>query len=291
VFAAAVGATDNVDVHSEEHAMQLSNELTVPVGIETAWAMMSDIASLAPCMPGAVVDSVDGDEIKGQVKVKLGPITVVYKGVVTVIERDDAGHRVVLAARANEARGSGTANATITATLYGRDDTTDVVLTTDLDITGKPAQFGRNIMADVSARVIGQFANNLITELDSGRLAAAIGSTPAATSGEAAGGAAAAGGPPVGGVAAMNGRSAAAVGSAATSSAGTNSAGTNSAAISSASTGGVRGQAGSSARPSEDAIDLMAAAGAPVLKRLVPAVAVIALLVALGALTRRRRPR
>ena len=145
--------------------MELRNTFTVPVGIHEAWRVMLDVRALAPCMPGATVDDVQGDDVLGRVKVKLGPIGITYKGKVTFIERDEQRHRVVLDASAREMRGSGTASARITAGMAPVADGTEVAVVTDLNITGKPAQFGRGVMADVSERIIGEFAGNLAREI------------------------------------------------------------------------------------------------------------------------------
>ncbi|MEV6845045.1 SRPBCC family protein [Actinoplanes sp. NPDC051411] len=145
--------------------MELRNAFTVPAGIDDAWRLMLDVRALAPCMPGASVDEVRGDEVLGQVRVKLGPIALTYRGTVTFLERDEEKHRVVLDAKAKEARGGGTAGARITASMEPAADGTGITVVTDLRVTGKPAQFGRGVMADVSERIIGQFAANLAERL------------------------------------------------------------------------------------------------------------------------------
>lgn len=145
--------------------MELRNAFTVPAGIDDAWRLMLDVRALAPCMPGATVTEVRGDEVLGQVRVKLGPIAMTYQGTVTFLEKDEEKHRVVLDAKAKEARGGGTAGATITASMEPAGDGTEITVVTDLRVTGKPAQFGRGVMADVSERIIGQFAGNLAEQL------------------------------------------------------------------------------------------------------------------------------
>jgi uncharacterized protein len=143
--------------------MDLINEFRVPVPPERAWAILTDLERIAPCMPGAQLQEVDGDEYRGVVKVKVGPITAQYKGVATFLERDEAGLRAVLRAEGRETRGQGNASATITAVLQPADDgrATDVQVTTALTITGKVAQFGRGVLADVSAKLLDQFATSL----------------------------------------------------------------------------------------------------------------------------------
>ena len=148
--------------------MQLQNTFKVPVPVDEAWRIMLDVEQIAPCMPGATVDQVVGDDVEGRVKVKLGPIVVTYRGKLTFAERDQAAHRVTMNAAAREVRGSGTASARVEATMRDVGDATEVVVTTDLNITGKPAQFGRNVMADVSARIIDEFAANLARQLEAG---------------------------------------------------------------------------------------------------------------------------
>jgi carbon monoxide dehydrogenase subunit G len=150
--------------------MELRNTFTVPVGMDEAWKVLLDVRALAPCMPGATVDAVQGDDVLGQVKVKLGPIAITYKGKVTFVERDEEKHRVVLDASARETRGSGTASARISAGMEPAADGTEITVVTDLNVTGKPAQFGRGVMADVSQRIVGEFAGNLAREIQGGLL-------------------------------------------------------------------------------------------------------------------------
>ncbi|MGH3745178.1 MAG: SRPBCC family protein [Mycobacteriales bacterium] len=153
--------------------MDLEHSFTVPVGIDDAWKALLDIERIAPCMPGAALDTVDGDEFTGTVKVKLGPIALTYKGKASFAEKDEAAHRAVIDARGRDARGNGTANAKITASLAEDGGRTTVHVLTSLDITGKPAQFGRGVMADVGNKLIGQFADNLAAQITAGDVAAA----------------------------------------------------------------------------------------------------------------------
>jgi carbon monoxide dehydrogenase subunit G len=145
--------------------LELDHSFTVPVGIDEAWRALLDIERVAPCMPGAALDSVDGDDFTGIVKVKLGPIGLTYKGKASFVEKDESAHRAVIDARGRDARGNGTAAAKVTATLTGDGDVTSVAVHTELDITGKPAQFGRGVMVDVGNKLIGQFADNLAAQL------------------------------------------------------------------------------------------------------------------------------
>lgn len=159
--------------------MQLEHSFTVPVGVEDAWQVLIDIERIAPCLPGAVIDSVDGADFTGSVKVKLGPIGLTYKGKASFVERDAAAHRAVIDARGRDTRGNGTANAKVTATLVEAGTATTVQVLTELDITGKPAQFGRGVMVDVGNKLIGQFADCLAGKLAAGQSAEAT--TPAPT--------------------------------------------------------------------------------------------------------------
>jgi carbon monoxide dehydrogenase subunit G len=146
--------------------MDLTHRFTVPAPIDEAWAAFNDLERIAPCFPGAALTSYDGEEFAGLVKVKLGPISLQYTGTGRFVERDDSAHRAVVEAKGKDKRGNGTAAASITARLSeGADNTTDVEVVTALNITGKPAQFGRGVMQDVSDRLLGQFATCLETKL------------------------------------------------------------------------------------------------------------------------------
>lgn len=154
--------------------MELEQTFTVPVGIEQAWAVLTDIEQVAPCMPGAALDSVDGDDFTGTVKVKLGSISLTYKGKARFVTKDAAARRAVIDARGKDARGNGTAAATVTATLHEDAPGTRVQVVTDLQITGKPAQFGRGVMADVGNKLIGQFADCLAAKLGAAQPSEAV---------------------------------------------------------------------------------------------------------------------
>src|SRR3954470_12986981 len=143
--------------------MELTNDFRVGVPPATAWSVLTDVERIAPCMPGAQLQEVEGDEYRGVVKVKVGPITAQYEGVATFVERDEANLRAVLRAEGRDTRGQGNANATITATLTPDGDGTRVSVVTDLTVTGKVAQFGRGVMADVSAKLLDQFVQCLET--------------------------------------------------------------------------------------------------------------------------------
>ncbi|MCD9874532.1 SRPBCC family protein [Streptomyces guryensis] len=141
--------------------MELHHEFTVPVPVDDAWRTLLDIERIAPCMPGATVEEYDGKTVTGSVKVKVGPITVTYKGTAVFEEQDETAHRVVLTASGRETRGQGTARATVTGSLAERDGGTAVSVRTDLTVTGRPAQFGRGVMAEVGDRLVGRFAQCL----------------------------------------------------------------------------------------------------------------------------------
>ena len=145
--------------------MQLEHSFSVPVGVDHAWGVLLDIERIAPCMPGAALDTVDGDEFTGSVKVRLGPIGLTYKGRARFVEKDEVAHRAVIDAQGKDARGNGTAAAKVTAALHPQDGSTRVEMSTELTITGKPAQFGRGVMADVGNKLIGQFADCLAGKL------------------------------------------------------------------------------------------------------------------------------
>jgi len=283
--------------------VHLDHEFTVPVPATRAWPVLLDVDRVGPCMPGATITKVEGRDFEGKVKVKVGPITVTYAGQATFKEVDDAGRRAVIVAKGKEARGSGTANATITAQLHDEGDSTRVTVHTDLSITGRPAQFGRGVMADVGGKLLGRFADCLAGELGADEAHAAA-ATPAA---EAATPAAEATAAPTAGAAAPG----PAVDTATAPATGQDAGGD--AGVPPTAAGAVRAPSGSApaaetpagpptaevpppprprprpAYPRQDeAINLIEAAGGPILKRLAPVAAVIILLALLLAALRRR---
>jgi carbon monoxide dehydrogenase subunit G len=145
--------------------MELEHSFTVPVPMERAWDVLLDVEKVAPCMPGASLDSVTGDEITGRIKVKVGPITMTYAGNAKFTERDKDAGVVTLEASGKETRGAGTASASVRSQLSPEGDTTHVTVHTNLNVTGKPAQFGRGVMVEVGGKLIGIFANNLAAML------------------------------------------------------------------------------------------------------------------------------
>lgn len=142
--------------------MELKNSFTVPADIDTAWKTLLDVEAIAPCMPGATLESVDGDEFSGNVKVKLGPVSMTYGGQARFLSKDEANYTAVIEGTGKETRGTGTARANVTTVMTSEGpNLTRVDVSTDLTITGKAAQFGRGVMQDVAGRLVGQFATNL----------------------------------------------------------------------------------------------------------------------------------
>jgi carbon monoxide dehydrogenase subunit G len=152
--------------------VQLEHQLSIPAPIDVVWPALLDPERVAPCVPGATLTGVDGDSFTGTVKVKVGPITLLYKGPGTFTEQDEQARRAVLKASAKDTRGNGTVNATVTLTLAEEGDRTSGVVATDLSITGKPAQFGRGMIADVGGKIIEQFAACLSEKLAAPAVAA-----------------------------------------------------------------------------------------------------------------------
>jgi carbon monoxide dehydrogenase subunit G len=141
--------------------MELKHSFTVPVPLDRAWDVLLDVERVAPCMPGASLDSVDGDDITGRIKVKVGPISMTYAGKASFTERDREAGVVVLEASGKETRGAGTASATVRSELTPAGAATEVTVVTNLSVTGKPAQFGRGVLNEVGGKLIGIFADNL----------------------------------------------------------------------------------------------------------------------------------
>jgi uncharacterized protein len=295
--------------------VDLTNEFRVGVPVERAWEVLTDVERIAPCMPGAQLQEIEGDEYRGIVKVKVGPITAQYKGAARFVEQDEAGHRAVLRAEGRETRGQGNANATITAQLEPDGDGTKISVMTDLTITGRVAQFGRGVLADVSTKLLGQFADCLQTQLlageESGAAERGDGGEAGAAGGGAGGGssasapsapsAAAAGGPrdiaSEGAAATLQDvpQGATWPGQAASSGPAAKTAEAATASSGDADRARANGTSGPSIRVVDSAepepVDLLEAAGAPVAKRLAPAVIGLTILWLLSIFLRRRRRR
>jgi carbon monoxide dehydrogenase subunit G len=152
--------------------MQLNNSFTVPVPVEEAWAALMNLEEVAGCIPGATLQSTNGDEFAGQVKVKMGPVQLTYNGEGRFVVRDESLRRAVIEASGKETKGSGAVKAQTTASLHDSEVGTEVHVTTDLSVTGKAAQFGRGVMEDVSARIFDQFARALANQLAANQVTA-----------------------------------------------------------------------------------------------------------------------
>ena len=149
--------------------MDLQNSFVVPSDIDTAWKQLQDVEGLAPCMPGATLTSHDGDDFTGSVKVKLGPVSMVFAGQARFVSKDEETHTVVIEGAGKETKGTGTAKGLVTAVLVQEaPDRTRVDVSTEITITGKAAQFGRGVMQDVAGRIIDQFSANLAAMMTAG---------------------------------------------------------------------------------------------------------------------------
>jgi carbon monoxide dehydrogenase subunit G len=248
-------------------AMELDNSFTVPIPPDQAWGILLDVERIAPCMPGATVDEVDGDVVNGRIKVKVGPVSLTYKGTAKFTERDSDAHVVVLEAAGKETRGAGTASATVRASMApdASGSGTDVTMHTSMNVTGRPAQFGRGVMVEVGSKLVEQFAANLAQLIggDTGSGDAASGTAAGASvEGASAEGASADGaGSPAAtaDTSAEHGSGGAAAGASAASAAAGSVPSTGAAAV--------------SAPGREDSLNLVKLVGPVLLKRLVPVVA------------------
>jgi uncharacterized protein len=252
--------------------MQLENKFTIEAPIEKAWEALNTPETVAPCFPGATLQEYEGDSFTGTVKVKLGPISLTYKGKGTYVKRDDDKHVVVIEANGRDSRGNGTAKATVTGTMTADGpDRTAVTMVTDMTITGRPAQFGRGVISDVADKIIGQFsacvASKLAPEQATGSAA------PSSTGSDAA---AADGGSTNGSGAATTATATAAKGPVLAS------------APSTPAPASVPRVAAPSMRSEVDAIDLLDTAGAPVLKRVAPVAGGLLLLLIIFLIKRSR---
>jgi carbon monoxide dehydrogenase subunit G len=247
-------------------SMELDHSFTVPVPPDKAWDVLLDVERIAPCMPGATVEEFDGEVVTGRIKVKVGPVSLTYRGTAKFIERDPEAQVVVVEASGKETRGAGTASATVRASLEPEDsgNATKVTMHTTMNVTGRPAQFGRGVMVEVGGKLVEKFAENL-AQLISGDTGAGADGAVGAAGGTSADGSTAdrAGG--------AEGSGASAGMATATAEAGPGST-QPSAAIPAASTAPAP-----PARPSDDSINLVRLVGPAILKRVVPVAAVAAL--------------
>ena len=258
-------------------SMELDNTFTVPVPPEVAWNVLLDVARIAPCMPGATVDEVDGDVVTGRIKIKVGPVALTYRGTAKFNERDEAARTVLVEASGKETRGAGTAAATIKASLEPAEGGATLVnMHTTMNVTGRPAQFGRGVMVEVGGKLVDKFAENLAQQL-------AADPTAAAGAGSASAGTAQANGTAVTDEAGA-GATEASPGPAD----GTSPASASTGPDATTGTAPSATSAAPAAAPSrEDSINLVRLVGPAILKRAIPVAAVATALALLGRRLRR----
>jgi uncharacterized protein len=145
--------------------MDLTHRFSVAAPLDQIWAAFNQIEVIAPCFPGASITSADGDKFAGTIKVKFGPASMAYSGYGSYLKRDERCRQLVVEAKGLDRRGRGTANAVVTATFSAAHNTTDVEVLTDLTLTGRPAQFGQSVIADISDRLLEQFVSNLAVQV------------------------------------------------------------------------------------------------------------------------------
>jgi carbon monoxide dehydrogenase subunit G len=273
-------------------AMEMDHSFTVPVPPDQAWDILLDVERIAPCMPGASVDEVDGDVVNGRIKVKVGPVALTYKGTAKFTERDPDAHTVVLEASGKETRGAGTAAATVRASMTPAGSGTEVTMHTSMNVTGRPAQVGRGVMVEVGGKLVEQFATNLAKlisgDANGNPASGDAGSSPPAEASTAEASTAEAG-------TAVGGASADGTGAPADTHAGNGSAGAAASAaptaMASATTAATTTAGAASAPAHEHSLDLVKLVGPVLLKRLVPVVAGAAGAALLSRLFRRLRRR
>ena len=235
--------------------MKIEDQFRVDVPIDEAWQVLLDVERIAPCMPGAQLQEIEGDEYRGVVKVKVGPITAQYKGAARIVEADEAARRIVLKGEGRDTRGQGNASATVTVLLAEDGGGTKVDVDTDLNVTGKVAQFGRGVMADVSSKLLAQFVKSLEADVLSGTSAPAADAATETTSASEPGASGSAPAP----------------------------------AATPAATPTVEGGVRKIDSPEAEPVDLMDAAGGAVAKRAVPLLAGVGVILLLVWLFRRRK--
>ena len=264
-------------------SMELDHSFTVPVPPDRAWDVLLDVQRIAPCMPGATVEEFDGEVVTGRIKVKVGPVSLTYRGTAKFTERDPDARVVVVDASGKETRGAGTASAAVRASLEPAGDGTQVLIHTTMNVTGRPAQFGRGVIAEVGGKLVEKFAQNLAQMISDGGQAApdSAGSSAADSSTAVEGGA-------VEGGAAQsnaegNGTGTVSAGRVATATTETGPGSTQPVAV-------VRPAVSTAAAPApapapahnEDSINLVRLVGPAILKRVLPIAAAAAILALLG---------
>jgi carbon monoxide dehydrogenase subunit G len=246
-------------------SMEMDHSFTVPVPPEQAWDVLLDVERIAPCMPGATVEEFDGEVVTGRIKIKVGPVSLTYRGTAKFTERDPEAHVVVIEASGKETRGAGTASATVRASLEPESSgqATKVTIHTTMNVTGRPAQFGRGVMVEVGGKLVEKFAENLAQLISP---SAATVADDAATAGEGS----------------TDGASADPAAMAETGPGSTQP----STIIPAASTASAP-----PAQPNEDSINLVRLVGPSILKRAIPVVIGAAAMALLGWRIRHRFPR
>ena len=280
-------------------AMEMDHSFTVPVSPDRAWDVLLDVERIAPCMPGATVEEFDGEVVTGRIKVKVGPVSLTYRGTAKFTERDPDAKVIVLDASGKETRGAGTASATVRATLEPEPDGegTKAIMHTVMNVTGRPAQFGRGVIVEVGGKLVEQFAKNLEQLITAGD-APAVADAEAGAGSAAGAGAGDAGAGDAAGAGAGQTASASAGGTESVATATTEPASgtTESAVAAPVSAAGASAPAASApvtsapvtSAPAEDSINLVRLVGPSILKRVVPVVAGVAVLAVLGRYLFRR---
>lgn len=284
--------------------MDLEHEFTVPVPVEQAWPVLLDIERVAPCMPGASLDSIEGDDFTGRLKVKVGPVTVTYRGTAGFTQKDEQTHTATIEGSGKEARGSGTASATVNARLHEEGQSTRVKVDTTLQVTGRPAQFGRNVMSEVGAKLIDRFADCLAGQLSgtqeeapaagtaTGATAAGATATGSAVGTSAAGtGASTAPSPAGAGTASTESQPAAATSPNGSGEASTNGGPSTSTSAHAEAPPHPRPSPTPAEQPGGEALNLFDVAGAPVLKRAAPVAGALLAILGIVLVVRRKRAR
>ena len=246
-------------------SMEMDHSFTVPVPPQQAWDVLLDVERIAPCMPGATVEEFDGEVVTGRIKIKVGPVSLTYRGTAKFTERDPEAHVVVIEASGKETRGAGTASATVRASLEPESSgqATKVTIHTTLNVTGRPAQFGRGVMVEVGGKLVEKFADNLAQLISPG---GATEADDAATAGEGSTDGASADPPALAETGPGSTQPSTIIPAASTASA-------------------------PAAQPNEDSINLVRLVGPSILKRAIPVVIGVAAMALLGWRIRHRFPR